>query len=454
MSTKYLEVDSTYRNRNLWPTPAQFELLISQSGQNLAATAVDPVSLSTPLLAFTSNSFRSNLVSDTIIGTIIGTGIGTANSDTLLVFSGEATELQQKENYYRHAVVRSLVDPEKTARILSYKYLGTDTAQATIDQPIHLAPADSFSICDPTDISLGLVFIPCGSNAEDAYVGKYLFNETVTEGRLITGYDSTTGLVAVQQPPALTGWSATDNFSIRKELPALSVAAGGASTTSSVVITGGSPIDGFYTGSFIRVPNVIYGNATTIAAEGETRRIIAYDGASMTATVSPPFSSSFPGFILEILSFSYDNFNPFVFSGSQEHEFVPYNIALKSLVVPNQTLKVGGGGQIAFYPYLYVELSPLEKPNNFITNSNNPNSRRALFRASIDDIQNLQSATFLTLKGDDMTQTHQFKVGTNFRFRVFLPNGELFQTSIGETFSPQEANPLVQISALFGLRRV
>ena len=45
MSTaRYIEVDSTYRNRLEWPNPAEFEMLISQTGRKDRNNAVDPVS--------------------------------------------------------------------------------------------------------------------------------------------------------------------------------------------------------------------------------------------------------------------------------------------------------------------------------------------------------------------------------------------------------------------------
>ena len=58
-NTRYLEIDSTYRDRILWPLAGQFEIPISQSGRKSIDTAVDPVSLSVPEIAWTSNNFDS-----------------------------------------------------------------------------------------------------------------------------------------------------------------------------------------------------------------------------------------------------------------------------------------------------------------------------------------------------------------------------------------------------------
>ena len=47
-NTRYLEFDSTYRNRNDWPLPAQFEIPISQHGRDSKIQALDPVSNEAP----------------------------------------------------------------------------------------------------------------------------------------------------------------------------------------------------------------------------------------------------------------------------------------------------------------------------------------------------------------------------------------------------------------------
>ena len=57
---RYLEIDSTYRNRNLWPDPSNFEIEISQTGTKNKNNALDPVSLSTPIKVWKSKQFNTN----------------------------------------------------------------------------------------------------------------------------------------------------------------------------------------------------------------------------------------------------------------------------------------------------------------------------------------------------------------------------------------------------------
>jgi hypothetical protein len=180
--------------------------------------------------------------------------------------------------------------------------------------------------------------------------------------------------------------------------------------------------------------------------------IINYNTIS---TISPIQSSTiFP--VFEILPFSFDNLNPFTYTGSlvSQQEMVCYEVELLNLIVPNETLNVGEGGRIAFYPYIYVQLSNAEARLSNIIYSNNPNSTKALFRVPIDDVVNPLISTFLNLDGDGMVQTIKFKPNDNLFFSVFLSNGELYDTLIKETYSPAPTNPACQISASFSIRRL
>ena len=77
-----------------------------------------------------------------------------------------------------------------------------------------------------------------------------------------------------------------------------------------------------------------------------------------------------------------------------------------------------------------------------------------LFRAVVDDIPNPLITPFIKIDGDGMVQTIKFKPNDSFRFGVYLPNGELFDTIIPEFFSPSRPNDIKQISALFSIKRL
>lgn len=455
MKRLYLDFNSDYRDRNLWPNPGEFGVLLSQSGtSSWGLEAKDPVSLATTSLAWTSQRFQADMNFTPIItGTVLGApGIGSVTSPQVIVFESSSGDLHVMENYYRHCVVQNTLVPNESARILAYTYMGNNTGLIKVDSNMDLVAGDSIEINDPSDFLdplNGKLFVPGGSNAPNDYFGQFIFNESIGQFRNIAGYDSDTGLLNIG-PPAIPTWLPSHNYSIRKEIPLLSSTAGPASSPNTVVISGGSIQSGAYNGMFIRVVPNSYSNTTT-SPQGEIRQIISYN--SQTANVFPAFTSNPANTNIEILQFSYDNAHPFTYKGTLEGEPSVYAIRLLSLNLPNQILAVGNGGQIAFYPYVYVELTASDLPSNNLMMSNNPNAIKMMFKASVDNIQNLTIATFIRLNGDCMTQVFRFKTETNFKVRVILPNGETFKTKDAENMPPSESNAAIQISMLFELYR-
>ncbi len=140
-----------------------------------------------------------------------------------------------------------------------------------------------------------------------------------------------------------------------------------------------------------------------------------------------------------------------------QSQMVCYEIELLNLVLPNLPLDNNIGGLIAFYPYLYVELSNVTSPssgNAGIIYSNNPAAKRALFRVNVDDTSTPIISKFIKLDGDGSVQTIKFKPNDNLHFRVYLQNGELFETDQQDTPPPLPPDFFVQISAEFGIRRL
>jgi len=50
MVKRYLEIDSSFRDRNRFPNPSDFEIPISQTGTRDRFNAIDAVSTSTPIM--------------------------------------------------------------------------------------------------------------------------------------------------------------------------------------------------------------------------------------------------------------------------------------------------------------------------------------------------------------------------------------------------------------------
>ena len=163
--------------------------------------------------------------------------------------------------------------------------------------------------------------------------------------------------------------------------------------------------------------------------------------------------------ILQILAFDKDSSYPMNYTGStvSQNQMVCYEIELISLILPNKPLDNAIGGLIAFYPYLYVELSNVSAPSSGmkgIIYSNNPNANRALFRVGIDDTPTPAISAFIKVDGNGAVQTVKFKPNDNLYFRVYLQNGELYQTQDKDTTPPTPPDVFVQISAEFSIKRL
>jgi hypothetical protein len=165
-----------------------------------------------------------------------------------------------------------------------------------------------------------------------------------------------------------------------------------------------------------------------------------------------------------ILQFSYDNLFPFINAQSQIGSNQNwYDLELLNLILPNQILNSGGGGLISFYQYVYVEIentngAGTSGSNNII--SNNPNAVGMTFRATIDDVPNPVNSTFIKIDGDGMTQIVRFDPQDNLKFSVYLSTGsnpdkkELIKFLIDDSYSPDPPNNLIQISAMFSMKKV
>jgi hypothetical protein len=348
--------------------------------------------------------------------------------------------------------------------------------------------------------------------ANDLFVGCSLTitnsgNNSTGETRVITSYDGTTWIATVS--PGFSG-TPPNNTPYILECPQEAkrivkyVDYRGTTLPSSLPVAGpfvdfpstASNKSGFYQGLYIRIgpgvnplrlitDYVVTTNSTTgvvtrraflsSALPAVTPMVASF---SITSGVTLPFSYSIaPGLISGvffqdpaspvlfapqyacILPFSYDNLNPFVYTGSlvSQQDMVCYEVELLNLVLPNFVLAVAGGGNIAYYPYVYVELSNVSAAGAHLKNilySNNPNSTRVLFRAAIDDVPNPLNSTFIKIDGDGAVQTIKFKPNDNLRFRVTMQYGQTFETIQDEWFSPSIPNPTAQVSAYFSLKRL
>lgn len=416
------EFVSTHRNRTLWSNPCTFEVPWSGSGQSNGLNAADPISNQTPITAWTGQniSINATVVSQT--------------SNTVIV-SAAANSFSQLTNYYQGAELN--VPP--SFRINGSKFIsqsgGLDYVQLDVTDSV--VQAGNAVVVQVTAVP-NTLYVPQGSDLPNAYVGKYLYNETQTESVLITGYDAELHKVIAPIPGT---WLATDNYSIRDQLPSASIGLGGGNTTTSVNLTGIGVV--VSPGDFIRV-----------LSTGEIVKVISFDLTTQFAIVSPPLSAAFPAATtVELLTQTSDNYRTLSYAGSTigQHEQVAYDINLVSASLPNVVLK--NGGYPVDYPFLYIELYDTNHPsqNNLFSNNH---ANKSYFKVTTPIGQlTKRNEKFTKFTGDLNHKTVRFRPTSNFRIVWRLPTGEIIQFEEQDTQSPQVPNEALQTSVLFNLRR-
>lgn len=419
MTTKYLEIDSTYRNRQRWPLSSHFGVEITRP-----TTGDDPISDSAPIIAWKGDSVN-----------IAATVVSSTTTNIIITALG----LPEAVNYETNAIFAP-----SESRIYSYTYLGANQAEIILLVPLvtALIPGNAVSITDPTDLVLLRLFVP-GVRfivPDNFFKNNLLYDETVGAFTEITSYRN--GIITVANP--IPGWATTDSFSIRTNPPSQTGTSGITSTPSTVV-----GVTSVTLGSFIRILPLY----PSIAPSGEISKIASYNQTTSTVTVSPPFSASPAGLLFEILPFTDTNVGQLRYTGTTQTEHVNSTIRLLDLVIPNEQIESGYGGKPTDYPYFYVHLTPRDTSNIDVNCSNNPNSVNMLFRATYIHSTAAALLPFLKFDANNAAVRVRFKVDSDLTFRITLPNGEPLKFIQHDTVSPERPNPFLQISAMFEIVR-
>jgi hypothetical protein len=464
---KYLEVDSTYRNRNEYPNQSQFAVINEGSLSNSSITSSDPICISSPIVSY-DPSLIGSIQSTSVVGETNSSNSFISYFNTAVGANGSRTP-SRSSDYYRGLqmnITAGILDLGRVT-ITSWDYINTDslsqdgfrvTFTPGID-PTELTNITLVDMIPSTDFSLGLVFIPGGTSASQTYKGWLIYNQTQNKYTQILSYDGDNSLASIA--PQST-WLNTDVICLRQELPLITGSFQGGSTTTTVVISASSdPEQGAYVGDFIR-----FTGAVGDLNYGKEFVIIEYIGSpaplgftAFTATLSFPPGTSIvapvAGQTYEILKFTKDNFNPLNYSGTHVNQEVCYEIQIVNLILPNIGVKYGG--VLQSYPYFYVEFQNYTTSGGGTINtiySNNPFSVRRLFRIPVTDITPASLNSFLKLDKCYMAQIVRFTPYSSFKFGVYLPDGKPLLFDTPDTESPTPPNPDLQVSALFSLRRL
>jgi hypothetical protein len=393
-SKKYLELDSTYRNRNQYPNPADFVVPYQISGSyNDCVQSFDPVCLSAPsetgagvTLVTPQTATLVPLVSSSVDNFYVNQFLG------IIRLAPRAVQYAQIVAY-SGATRTATVSGAYTLPLGAYDYIIRPSLPA--DVPINtntrttaVLPLTALVAFTPTTVTLQ----PAASSTAGFYYGMMIrLTSTATgrsEYRKVVAYDEILKQVTVSSP-------------------------------FSVIY---SPAD------YYELLPFSYDNL----------RPLKYQG---TSNMNQPVCYSVRLVHIAI---------PFVVRS--------YTDAGGAEFDERAVLDVGRGGTIDQYPFFYVCLySDIHKDNIQSLISNNPNSNNAVFRVPISSgdtpgPKKIMSQT--TFTRCDMCPVIKFLPNDTFHLAVLLPNGEPLSFRQKDSISPSPPNEKLQISAVFELVRM
>lgn len=427
--TKYIDIDSTYRNRFEFPNPGTFVVKSTSGticGTVNGVTAQDPVLNSFPLVIFQGDIITTS-------GTFAG---GISNKPILPLPTNPAVN-------YRGALLTDTTN-NQSVYIELYDTV-TGTAYIGTEGFSNFQTSDSFTIVDNSDASH--VFISGGSSLDNAYVGYYLYDVNLNETRSIVEYDGINSTLVLDTPFS-AGWAVTDRYEIRKDSYVVMNSVTYYISQSQVSVQ--NPPTPNLIGQYIRITELGSPLYNTV------RRIIAYDVATEMATITPYYPVDPPitdPTAFEILPFSYDNCYFINGLSNCRLDRGYYEISLQSLILPNQTILTGYGGRLVSYPYVYIMFGNLSNGVQNILISNNPNSSRVLFKVPIYDIQPRINSNFLKIDRTNMPQLIHFNPYEDYYFTILMPNGDPYVIQ-PDNMSPLPPNPELQVSVTFKVVKV
>lgn len=450
--TKYLDIDSSYRDRNKFPNPGQFDIIVSQRGTQNINSSIDPISCQTPFVVFTPSDDLNSLLNASLLTTI---DIVNTQSSIIVCFpSGQ--NVNRTPNYYRGigvTLVTTVPSVTETTTVSGWFYVSTvgatDCFRVLLRRNVIIDLANPGLVIEfkpQVNYNFGYAHIPTGIITSQEYKNYFIYNDIRDESVEIITYDGPIALATFNPP---VGWLLTEQVSVREQLPSETGILQGGSSTNVLILPGtSSGIDNFYKGSFIRLINPGAPN------NNEIRYITNYVGGTNSLTVNPGFPDITAGDMYQILQFTSDSYNPISYVGTRIFQETCYDVQLTNLTLPNVNLSRGGVS--ASYPYFFVELYNIDTSNSGNYNimySNNPNTTRIQFKVPVTDMSPPSLDSFLTLDKSYMIQTMPLNPSKNYRFGVYLPDGSPYVIDIEDSKSPEKPERLLQVSATFSLKR-
>jgi hypothetical protein len=511
MSRRYIELYSANRNRNQYPLPSSFEVPFAATRQLIFNYhSYDPI-CSGPIY------YKWNGGTPNFSAPWPNPQADSSSTPSCIILISATSSLSTCLNYYigyklssSSGELRTIIsyDPTSSKFLLDQPF--TSPTYKTGDTYSIVDPS--------TNIKIHLPFKDINGNCikqySEAYDGCYIVDETQSSktniiSSLILSYDFVTQIATLDKP--LSIWTPNDQYTIRKTLPQekyVLTSQPTFNTGSFIFNLKGQIVNSYYYTSIynpIIVPGIIVfldigegykdtnyyagkyiyniSNSSEPPVNGggiyglyyikssfynpDTDKIELLIDPSSIPEFTCHYSSSMYtenpniqplkiGDTINIVNYIKDNYSPLNYNGSivSQSETVCYEVSLISLILPNLTLR--SGARIAFYPFVYVEFTNTTSPSgssNSIIYSNSPSSNRALFIAPISDTNQPMNSSFVKIYSN-MAQTIKFKPNDSLKFSVYLPDGRLFETVEQDFLSPYPPNILIQINAVFGIRRI
>ncbi len=477
MVLRYLELSSLYRVRSQYPQPAEF-VAISGAGTEEGRALTDPYLPAFPLYRFTVNTISNYTTTLT----------GSSNVEPEMRIGAVGTLLGPDNNLTGYYAVDTTVNPDlSNGSIVTSLDTSAGLVQLLYPWNCQVSAGDTVTFFDFSPFypvtgtvdplyynikSVGLYEqTPVTANAY--YVGFYLMNDGAPAGVIdaakIVRFFTETVTLQIEKPLTSVTFpvATTTAFSIRKSLPSVRGVIGALVGPTSITLDAfaGSTTDQ-WTGSFLYLypdaSDAAYPDVSTnkMTFSEYVFEIVTYDGATNVATLNRVVDTTLinlntPSRFYEIMGNPTESSNPLQYAGSTVSQSEPrcMQVSLTTLVLPNVPLRTGS--QIAFYPYVYVELRPVThsvQVGRNIIYSNNPNSSSAIFICPISDIARPGETPFIKLNAGGMTQTIKARLNDSFYLRIYLPDGTLFEPLQQDFLPPLPPNPALQLDALFSFR--
>ena len=472
---KYISIDSSFRDRNFYPNPCNFEIPVSQLGYRDKLNSNDPISDMFPILAFNSAFVVPPSSNDTLGSSEFFTEysrILIQDEDPNLVFFISIlspSKLKTLKNFYKGSILGCIPQgftSYEYRRIDYYEYIGqfellsgkiVDVGKFKIIEPFSSPNLSLPNVSNPSfnnnSLPFSYIFIPNGSEIDNFYNNYLLINEDINENLKILSYNSKTK-IATLDGTFSNSWNPYDNYTIRKRLPFES---GNISGLNKYLLNApflSSNISNFYVGDIIRISDLSspFYNKTSV--------ITSYDPISKNISIKFPIDDSLlipSNTKAELLIFTKDNLVPLFsyISGESSNQNI-YELELINIVIPNLLLDSNNGGYPKNYPYFYLEIfnsSTYGNTRNTII-SNNPNSFRAIFRIPIDDTTNQNISKFLKLNGNGMKQIIKFRPDQSINILLKSPQGNIISFIEKDFFSPNIPNLNIQINICLSIRLI